>query len=81
MTLKTDKILNENSEKVDNLDLVSRIDTFEKRADILLDGIEQLLDCETPFLDEDLLDYDVDVTWSPTLLSTLQLCFKLLQAN
>ena len=57
-----DKILNKNCKKINDLDLVSKIDKFEKRADILLDGMEQLLDCESPFLDDNLLDYDVDVT-------------------
>ena len=80
-TLTMDKISNKNCKKVNVPDLVSRIDTFEKRADVLLDGMEQFLDCESSFLDDDLSDYDVDVTWSPTPLSTLQLRFKLLQAN
>ena len=56
-------------------------DNFEKRADVLLDGMEQLFDCERPFLDDDSSNYDVDITQSPTPLSTLQLCFELLQAN
>ena len=62
--------------KVDFLDLVLKIDSFEKRADILFDGLEQLLDCESPFLDDNLLDYEVDITWSPTPLSTQQLCLS-----
>ena len=76
-----DKILNENHKKVDHLDLVSKIDNFEKRTDVLIEGIEQLLDCESPLLDEESLDYDVDITWSHTPLSTLQLCFELSQAD
>ena len=81
LTLTMDKILNKNHRKADVSDLVSKIDNFEKRADVLLDGIEQSHDCERPFLDDDLSDYDVDVTRSPTPLSTLQLCFELEQAN
>ena len=76
-----DKILNENQKQIDYSDLVLKIDNFEKRADVLFDGMEQLLDCETYPLDDDLSDYDVDVTQSPTLLSTLQLCLELLQAD
>ena len=80
-TTTTDEILNKNRKKVDLPDLVSKIDNFEKRADVLLDGMEQLLDYETYPFDDNLSDYDVDVTRSPTPLSTLQLHFKLLQAN
>ena len=56
-------------------------DNFKKRADVLLDGIEQLFDCETPSIDGEKSNYDVDVTRSPIPLSTLQLRFKLLQAD
>ena len=52
----------QNGKKVDVLDLILKIDNFEKRADVLLDGMKQLLDCERPFLDNDLSDYDIDVT-------------------
>ena len=80
-TPTTDKILNKNHKKVDLPDLVSMTDNFEKRADVLLDGIKQLFDCETPSIDEEKSNYDVDVTRSPILLSTLQLRFELLQAD
>ena len=52
-TPTTDEILNENREKVNLPDLVSKIDSFEKRADILFDGLEQLLDCKSSSLDND----------------------------
>ena len=81
LTPTTDKISKENCKKIDLPDLVSMTDIFEKRADVLFDGIKQLFDCKTPSIDEEKSNYDVDVTRSPTPLSTLQLCFELLQAD